>query len=154
MTFEFTTKRRIHFAETDLAGIVHFSNYFRYMEVAEHEFLRSLGISVHAEIDGRLVGWPRVRAECSYRAPLERYRVSVLWKADVYRNEAEQRRRMADTLSIPDVVRIFDRDLEDKGVDVRFDLDRIEDPGLIAAVNAVYPEAVPVGKAQSVFDAA
>ena len=40
----------------------------------------------------------------------------------------------------------------EKDADVRFDLDRIEDPGLIAAVNAVYPEAVPVGKAPSIFD--
>ena len=94
------------------------------------------------------------RGEVRYRAPLERYRVSVLWKADVYRDEAEQRRQMADTLSIPDVARIFDRDLEVKGADVHVDLDRIEDPGLIAAVNAVYPEAVPVGKQPSIFDAA
>ena len=96
----------------------------------------------------------RDRGEIRYEAPLERYRVSVLWKADVYRDEAERRRQMADTLSIPDVARIFDRGLEEKGAAVRFDLDRIEDPGLIAAVNAVYPEAVPVGKAQSIFDAA
>ncbi len=94
------------------------------------------------------------RAEVRYRGPLEQYRVSVLWKADVYRSEAEQRRQMADTLSIPDVARIFDRDLDEKGADVRLDLDRIEDPGLIAAVNAVYPEAVPVGKRPSIFDAA
>jgi hypothetical protein len=94
------------------------------------------------------------RGEVRYQAPLERYRVSVLWKADVYRNEAERRRQMADTLSIPDVARIFDRDLEEKGADARLDLDRIEDPGVIAAVNAVYPEAVPVGKAPSIFDAA
>ncbi len=94
------------------------------------------------------------RGEVRYQVPLEQYRVSVLWKADVYRNEAEQRRQMADTLSIPDVARIFDRDLEEKGADVRIDLDRIEDPGLIAAVNTVYPEAVPVGKMQSIFDVA
>jgi len=94
------------------------------------------------------------RGEVRYRAALERYRVSVLWKADVYRDEAERRRQMADTLSMPDVARVFDRDLEEKGADVRVDLDRIEDPGLIAAIQAVYPEAVPVGKAQSIFDAA
>jgi hypothetical protein len=94
------------------------------------------------------------RGEVRYRAPLEQYRVSVLWKADVYRDEAEQRRQMADTLSIPDVARIFDRDLEERGAELRIDLDRIEDPGLIAAVNAVYPEAIPVGKAPSIFDAA
>ena len=94
------------------------------------------------------------RGEVRYQAPLGQYRVSVLWKADVYRNEAEKRRQLADTLSIPDVAGIFDRDLEEQGADVRIDLDRIEDPGLIAELNALYPEAVPVGKAPSIFDAA
>ena len=94
------------------------------------------------------------RGEVRYQAPLEQYRVSVLWKADVYRNEAEQRRQMADTLSIPDVARIFDRDLKENGADVRIDLDRLDDPGLSTAVNAAYPEAVPVGKRRSIFDGA
>ena len=94
------------------------------------------------------------RGEVRYRAPLERYRVSVLWKADVYRDEAERRRQMADTLSIPDVARSFDRDLEARGVDLRLDLDRLDDPGLIAAVQAVYPEASPVGRQPSFFEAA
>jgi hypothetical protein len=94
------------------------------------------------------------RGEVCYRAPLDRYRVSVLWKADVYRNAAEQQRLMADTLSLHDVSCIFDRDLQRKRAGVRFDLDRIEDPGLIAAVQAVYPEDVPIGKAPSIFDAA
>jgi hypothetical protein len=71
-----------------------------------------------------------------------------------YRNEAEQRRQRAETLSIPDVARIFDRDLEEQGADVRLDLDRIEDPGLISALQAIYPEAVPIGKAPSIFDPA
>ena len=53
-----------------MAGIVHFANYFRYMEETEHEFLRSLGLIGHGRIDGRDIGWPRVRAECSYKAPL------------------------------------------------------------------------------------
>ncbi|MBN1441286.1 MAG: acyl-CoA thioesterase [Planctomycetes bacterium] len=70
MASEFRYRHRIEFAETDMAGIVHFSNYFRLMERTEHEFLRSLGLSVHADIDGRLVSWPRARAECSYEAPL------------------------------------------------------------------------------------
>ena len=78
----------------------------------------------------------------------------MLWKADVYRNEADRRKQLANPLSIPDVARIFDRDLEEKGADVRLDPDRIEDPGLIAAINAVYPEEVPVGKGRSIFDAA
>jgi hypothetical protein len=93
------------------------------------------------------------RGEARYRAPLDQYRVSVLWKADVYRDEEERRRKTADTLSISDVIAIFNRDLEGKGADVRLDLERIEDPGLIAEMQAVYPEALPVGRAPSFFDA-
>ena len=104
--------------------------------------------------DGRSEWAVTDRGEVRYQAPLEQYRVSVLWKADVYRNEAEQRRQMADTLSIPDVARIFDRDLKEKGAGVRIDLDRLDDPGLSTAVNAAYPEAVPVGKRRSMFDGA
>jgi acyl-CoA thioester hydrolase len=69
MAFEYRTKRRVQFADTDMAGVVHFSNFFKYMEMAEHEFLRSLGFSVHGTIDGQTVSWPRIRAECTYRAP-------------------------------------------------------------------------------------
>jgi len=29
-----------------MAGVVHFSNYFRWMEIVEHAFFRSLGLSV------------------------------------------------------------------------------------------------------------
>ncbi len=96
----------------------------------------------------------RDRGEVRYRAPLERYRVSVLWKADVYRDEAAWVRQTAEPLSLPDVARTFDRDLEQRGADVRLDLGRIEDPGLAAAINAVYPEAVPRGRAPSIFEAA
>ena len=65
--FEMT--RRVEFHETDLAGIVHFANFFRYMEAAEHEFLRSLGHHIHGETDGLETGWPRVNATCDYRRP-------------------------------------------------------------------------------------
>lgn len=91
------------------------------------------------------------RGEIRYRAPLERYRVSVLWKADVYRDEAERRRQMADPLSLADVTRIFDRDLEEKRAGLRFDPERVGDPGFVAAMRAAYPEAIPVGRAPSIF---
>lgn len=71
MAYEFRYRRRVEFPETDLAGIVHFSNYFRYMEAAEHAFFRSLGLSVHFEQDGRVIGWPRVATDCSYSRPLK-----------------------------------------------------------------------------------
>ncbi len=70
MPYEFHSRQRVEFADTDMAGIVHFSNFFRYMERAEHEFLRSLGLSVHAVNGDDLVSWPRVSADCKFRAPL------------------------------------------------------------------------------------
>ena len=49
MTTEFSISRRVEFSETDLAGIMHFTNFYRWMEICEHEFLRSLGLSVDME---------------------------------------------------------------------------------------------------------
>ncbi len=70
MTRTFVTRRRVEFFETDLAGIVHFANYYRYMEMAEHEFFRSLGLQIHGTLDdGTVFGWPRVSASCSFQAP-------------------------------------------------------------------------------------
>src|SRR4051795_12288466 len=70
MSYEFKAVRRVEFSETDMAGIVHFSNFFRYMETAEHGFFRSLGFSVVMNQTDPPVGWPRVNAECEYRQPL------------------------------------------------------------------------------------
>jgi len=67
---EFRRRRRVEFAETDMAGIVHFSAYFRYMEETEHAFLRSLGLSAHGELDGERVGFPRLAARCEFSRPL------------------------------------------------------------------------------------
>lgn len=61
--------RRVAFAETDLAGVLHFANYFRYMEEIEHAFWRSLGMSVIVRDSERSVSWPRVAMHCDYRAP-------------------------------------------------------------------------------------
>ncbi len=63
---EFRTQRRVEFADTDLAGIVHFSRFFVFMETAEHELLRSLGHEVHRRWQGHEIGWPRVNATCRY----------------------------------------------------------------------------------------
>lgn len=70
MPYEFQMTRRVEFADTDMAGIMHFSNFFRMMEATEHAFFRSLGSSIHAEIDGQVIGWPRVSAHCDYQRPL------------------------------------------------------------------------------------
>jgi acyl-CoA thioester hydrolase len=69
MPYQFYTKRRIEFVDVDLAGFVHFSRFFVFMETAEHEFLRSLGTSVHSRIDGKEIGWPRLACSCEYFSP-------------------------------------------------------------------------------------
>ncbi len=70
MAFQFIHRRRVEFCETDMAGIVHFANYYRYMEQAEHEFFRSLELPMMVERDdGTTLGWPRVSASCSFKVP-------------------------------------------------------------------------------------
>lgn len=72
MASEFKLTYGVEFSETDMAGIVHFSNFFKYMERAEHAFYRSLGFSVVAGKDADPpIGWPRVHASCDYRRPLK-----------------------------------------------------------------------------------
>ena len=70
MAHEFTLTRRVEFSETDMAGIMHFSNFFRFMEAAEHAFLRSIGFSVDLRGIAPGLCLPRVHAACDYRAPL------------------------------------------------------------------------------------
>jgi hypothetical protein len=83
--------------------------------------------------------------EVRFRAPLDTYRVSVLWKADVYATAAERDRRQATSLSMSDVADAFNEDLARRGSEVRFDPALADDPALKAAMAIVYPEAVPVG---------
>ena len=70
MASEFVTERIVEFAETDMAGILHFSNYYRYMEACEHAFFRSLGLRVHTHDEDGAWGWARGHAECRFRRPL------------------------------------------------------------------------------------
>jgi acyl-CoA thioester hydrolase len=65
----FRTSRIVEFSETDMAGIVHFANFFRYMESAECAFLRSLGLGVKIDWEGQALGFPRVAATCDYLSP-------------------------------------------------------------------------------------
>jgi acyl-CoA thioester hydrolase len=65
----FRTTRRIEFGDTDMAGIVHFANFFRFMEAAECEFLRGRGLSVKMDWEGQPIAFPRVSASCDYVRP-------------------------------------------------------------------------------------
>ena len=65
----FSITRRVEFGDTDMAGIMHFSNFFRFMEVAESDFLRSRGLSV-SWLEGSVKwGFPRVSVACDYQKP-------------------------------------------------------------------------------------
>jgi len=83
----------IAFGDTDASGWMHFPNVFRYVEEAEHAFLRSRGILVFDREQG---GWPRVKVSCDYKRPFlagERFEVlleicrigasSMIWNFEV-----------------------------------------------------------------------
>lgn len=59
-------RRRVVFSETDASGRVHFSHFFKWVEDAEHQLLRSLGVPVFSEASG----WPRVSVQCDYLQPV------------------------------------------------------------------------------------
>lgn len=113
-------QRRVEFYETDMAGIVHFSNFFRYMEACEHDFLRKLDHELHGLIDGLETGWPRVNASCDYRAPA----------------------RFGDLLT----VRLFIEEIRPRSVRYLFhvvrDLTLIAEGRLAAAHVAITPEGI------------
>ena len=89
----------IAFADTDASGWMHFPNIFKFVEAAEHEFLREQRILV---FDRALGGWPRVKVSCDFKKPFrtgDRYDVllwlselgnaSLTWKFEVW-NESDE----------------------------------------------------------------
>ncbi|MHC4993952.1 MAG: acyl-CoA thioesterase [Planctomycetota bacterium] len=70
MLHDFSIKRVVEFHETDTAQIVHFSNFFKYMEACEHAMFRSLGLSVKMDVDGEHFSFPRVNVSCDFVSPL------------------------------------------------------------------------------------
>jgi acyl-CoA thioester hydrolase len=121
MSPAFEIQRLVEFYETDMAGIVHFSNFFRYMESCEHAFLRSLNHEVHGQIEGLETGWPRVNATCDYRAPA----------------------RFGDLLAI----RLFIAEVRNRSVRYRFEVVRDTDNTLVAegSISAAHVALTPQG---------
>lgn len=68
MISEHRHRRRVQFYETDLAGVVHFSWYYRYAEEAEHAMWRAAGLTIASA--GADIGWPRVAASFEFHEPL------------------------------------------------------------------------------------
>jgi len=84
MPSSFTYRRRVEFADTDTAGVAHFTALFRFVEEAEHAFYRSLGGAAFEWRDAGLVGMPRVHASLDFLAPAR------------YGDEVEVRLRVAE----------------------------------------------------------
>jgi len=84
MASSFTFRRRVEFADTDTAGVAHFTALFRFVEEAEHAFYRSLGGTAFEWREAALVGMPRVHASLEFLAPAH------------YGDEVEVRLRVAE----------------------------------------------------------
>ena len=57
---------RVPFPDVDSSGRIHFTAMLRYMEVAEHELMRSIGFPYKDTL--RYIALPRVHVSCDYRA--------------------------------------------------------------------------------------
>lgn len=60
---------RVHWADTDAAGIVWFGNFFRFFEEAEDELFRALGRTRLELVRDFDILMPRVEAACQFRSP-------------------------------------------------------------------------------------
>src|SRR6187401_2788223 len=62
----------VRFADVDHAGILYYPRFFHFFHVAFEELWRArIGARSYAElIDRERVGFPAVRAECDFKAPL------------------------------------------------------------------------------------
>ena len=69
MISRYKLRRRVQFYETDAAGIVHFSWFYRYMEEAEHALWRKAGLSI--ERNNSELGFPRLSASFDFHQPLK-----------------------------------------------------------------------------------
>ena len=61
----------VMFVQTDVAGVAHFSHYFSWMEAAEHAFLQSLSLPILEHSEGKLRGWPKLKASALFQVPLQ-----------------------------------------------------------------------------------
>lgn len=65
-----STYHTVQFSETDMAGIVHFSNFYRFMEQAEAELFKKARLDLMSREGLEARGWPRVKANASFMHPL------------------------------------------------------------------------------------
>lgn len=65
---EATVRIRVQFADVDGSRRIHFTAMFRYMEVAEHELMRGIGLPYATALEG--LAFPRAHLACDFRGPI------------------------------------------------------------------------------------
>ncbi|WP_057462482.1 thioesterase family protein [Pseudovibrio sp. POLY-S9] len=64
----FSVSKNVEFCETDMAGIAHFSNIFRYVEYAETRFFQQGGMSICDPAKDQK--WPILSVNCDFLRPM------------------------------------------------------------------------------------
>lgn len=84
MSARFTVTEQVRWSDTDRAGIIYYGQFLRFIEVAEMEMFRAVGLP-YSEVFDRLDIWlPRVQIHFNFRRPLlleDRIQVSAFVKA-------------------------------------------------------------------------
>src|SRR5215469_18698741 len=65
----FEARLQVQWADVDIAGIMYFAAYWRFVEYAELRFFSELGFPYDRVFDDFDIWIPRVRAEAEYHAP-------------------------------------------------------------------------------------
>ena len=114
----FRVEKKVHWSDTDAAGIVWFPNFFGWFEDAEEElFTATLGRTRQALLDDLQFGMPRVEATARYRSPVragETIRIGiacVLENPRRLRHDFEMRHSVSNTLLAEGFVRVASVDL-------------------------------------------
>ncbi len=102
MTEPFELPVRVYYEDTDAQGVVYYANYFRFMERARTEWLRSLGVDmvalqeqdrrifVVAEVNVKFHAPARLNEDLVVTAGLvDRTRVSFDIEQKIYRNSTD-----------------------------------------------------------------
>jgi acyl-CoA thioester hydrolase len=61
---------RVNFGDTDTAGIVYYPNYFKWFDIAGHQFFRSIGLPPLKLMKEQQIILPLLQADCTFEHPL------------------------------------------------------------------------------------
>jgi acyl-CoA thioester hydrolase len=61
---------RVHWGDTDMAGIVYYPSYFRWFDIAGHQFFKSVGLAPAKLASERQIILPLLDVRCTFEKPL------------------------------------------------------------------------------------